>query len=290
MFGYLKYEYKGKQSETKNIYKCYYCGLCCALKKNYGLFSTIFLSNDVVFLNLILSCDSQHIKYLKPQCCFWKRCSKISLQYQTPYWKKVAAFMLALVYVKAYDDVLDNKSILAKIRHGAVKVITKRAYEENLAMFEYMKDAMTALSEAEQNEAGIVEQSEIFSSIVLSTITNFVEEGLSPASLSLISSIMKWLCFIDAVDDYESDVKKKVYNPFNWISGTNTNSALTKWNDFFSENWREALSIYSDIFVQLHNSMQNLQNSKAVEAEIIRQMVYENMPKRLINVMKGNNK
>lgn len=290
MYGYLKYDFKEKKNQTNSIYKCYYCGLCCALKKNYGWLSTVFLSNDVVFLSMILSSGSQRMNYSKPKCCLWKRCSKISIEYKNTYWKRMAAFTLALVNAKAYDDVLDNNTMFSKLRYGLVKIITKRAKSENPAMFEYMKGSMISLSRAEKMGIGIAEQSEMFSWAILSSITMFVEKNLAPTALALISAILKWLCFIDAVDDYESDVKKNIYNPFNWCARADTNSISESWNVFFSKNWSEVLLFYSDIFVQIQNAMQNIPNNQTVEKEIICQMVYKNMPQKITNIMKGSKK
>ena len=202
----------------------------------------------------------------------------------------MAAFTLALVNAKAYDDVLDNNTMFSKLRYGLVKIITKRAKSENPAMFEYMKGSMISLSRAEKMGIGIAEQSEMFSWAILSSITMFVEKNLAPTALALISAILKWLCFIDAVDDYESDVKKNIYNPFNWCARADTNSISESWNVFFSKNWSEVLLFYSDIFVQIQNAMQNIPNNQTVEKEIICQMVYKNMPQKITNIMKGSKK
>lgn len=63
MYGYLKYN---KQLRYYDIYKRYYCGLCLALKKNYGLKATLYLNYEMVFIALLLSnCTSPPIA----KCC-----------------------------------------------------------------------------------------------------------------------------------------------------------------------------------------------------------------------------
>ena len=54
MFGYvtpLKGEMKVKDFER---FKCYYCGLCCHIKKQFGNIPRIALNYDMTFLGLLL--------------------------------------------------------------------------------------------------------------------------------------------------------------------------------------------------------------------------------------------
>ena len=72
MYGYLKWNIKrGKKDKLTNTYRSYYCGLCSAMKVNYGVMSTLFLSNDITYIMIAISQNTEGC-HKCPECCLKK--------------------------------------------------------------------------------------------------------------------------------------------------------------------------------------------------------------------------
>ena len=55
MFGYVTIYRKGLAKEELDRYQAYYCGLCQALGRRYGLPGQLTLSYDMAFVAMLLS-------------------------------------------------------------------------------------------------------------------------------------------------------------------------------------------------------------------------------------------
>ena len=55
MFGYIQYNKEALSEEEYAIYRSYYCGLCKSIKQLYGIKMTRILSNDLTFIQILLS-------------------------------------------------------------------------------------------------------------------------------------------------------------------------------------------------------------------------------------------
>ena len=294
MFGYLKYEHKKKVKN--NIYYYHYCGLCNALKKNYGTLTMITLNNDVAFLSLVLSTCINNFFYEPSMCCMIKRKNKIKEVYSCEYWKRLSAFSLSLAYAKSYDNVLDSNKIVEKIHFAIVKFITRKAKKENNELFIYMRSSMNMLKKMENEKCGLKEQSKMFSETVSHAIDKFVlkdeivlDVSSKETSLRLVKAIVQWICFVDSIDDYDDDMKNNNYNPLYYeLEKSNC------WNEnsfkfvktLFEYRWKEILFLYQNIRKDLYKALAKYNFGNENAKKIIYDMVYIHMPQKVYDILR----
>lgn len=293
MYGYLKYSTPNKKSEDWNTYRRYYCGLCNALKKNYGVFSTMLLSNDITFITIIVANQSLACSGITPKCCLLRGCKRIRDEYKNDFWKAMSAFTLALAYAKAYDNYIDKDGVVSSlIQMMFLKIISRKARKEYGELFEYLIFEMNNLREAENNCCGVTKQGELFSDVIISSLTDYLHVEINENCMHLIRGIIKWLCLIDAIDDYDKDIKKRsksigctspIANEL--FKDMDFDECFDSWRLVFNTYYMNIARIYNDILRMMIECLNEI-NKATCEFEIIKQMVYNIMPQKMIKAMK----
>ena len=105
--------------ESKKVYKCIYCSLCIAIKKKHGVFYTLFISHEIVQLNI--SCLRYFNTSPKAQRCInpvnRKRKEIIShraLDISTD-------LCILLVWFKIVDSVVDRENFKYRLLYFLLK-------------------------------------------------------------------------------------------------------------------------------------------------------------------------
>lgn len=210
MFGYVvpnKAELKFREFDT---YRSYYCGLCSALRKNYGYTGALSLTYDMTFLSMLLNslyepkCAACHTRCV---CHPFKKHCEMTDKY-SPY---VADMSILLSYYKCIDDWHDNKSI-PKLLYAALLLPGKKK-----ASLKYPRKAAEIkrlLGEISQNESGgtLEENASAFGSIC-GVIFTPEEDIWHKALYSIGFYLGKFIYILDAYDDIEGDIKHNRPNP-----------------------------------------------------------------------------
>ena len=220
MFGYVKPltgELKVREFE---LYKSFYCGLCKTMGKKISPVSKITLNYDMVFLVLLrVALTNENIKNKTFRCKLkpTKKRNYIKPNEALIYSSCVAA---VLSYYKCLDDINDAKNIFKKffIRLPFLffSRIKKRACKFYPGLDEKIKRPLENLSGLEKNKCKSIDEA---ASCFAELMKNVVSFGLETPEQIRISEITgwhlgRWLYIIDALDDFDKDVKKKEYNPF----------------------------------------------------------------------------
>ena len=219
MYGYVrpfKPEMKIKEYER---YKATYCGLCHTLRKKYGILSRFAISYDMTLPALLLTGDA-----VKP---LFKRCPV------SPFKKKcalcddsalgaVAALTIILAYHKTLDAIADG-NFSQKTSFFFPKLYLKRKYKRaraELPDFDRLAaENLAALYETER--APHVETGKIlldmcadsFAKITAGFSSLWQTEKERRICRELFYHIGRAVYILDAADDYETDIKKKSFNP-----------------------------------------------------------------------------
>lgn len=219
MFGYitpLKDELKVRDFET---FKHYYCGLCMAIKNNFGNIPRIGLSYDTTFFAVLL--DGLSIEdsttFLTP--CIKHPLNKRECIKNNNALSYATDLNMALIYYKVLDDTLDDKHIksiaLSKILSPYKKKITNRKLENSI------KDNLDYLHVLEDNKnfTSIDEISDPFSKIIAEILRDCPFE-LNEDSKLLRDNLYrfgyafgKWIYLMDALDDLKKDFTNDSFNP-----------------------------------------------------------------------------
>lgn len=216
MFGYVKpcrMELKIKDYEK---FKAYYCGLCIAIKKNYGNILRLTLNYDMTFLAVLLDgLNDKKITYVKKSCILHPVKKRIiavnnnALNY--------ASFLdIILSYYKTADDIHDDKKISSFVFSLFFK--SKMKYISNDDASKYVSNKISALSRLEksQEDLSLDDFSNPFAELTAYIIS---EQGKSEQYYNDLKNLGyhlgRWIYIMDALDDLENDMAKNKFNAIN---------------------------------------------------------------------------
>lgn len=216
MFGYVSIN-KAQLSETEyEVFTSYYCGVCRAMGKRATHISRLGLSYDITFLALVLGSvfDTGEAREafcpIHPQKKRLSRFCDNSIDYAAQ-----AGVMLS--YLKLLDDWRDEKNIkalcgMAVFRRGYKKVV-KALPREHRIISEYLDKLSRLESEGSQS---IDDTAEAFGKILEGLFTpEFVTDKALRRKLEWFGlNLGRWIYTIDAVNDFEKDLKSDSYNTF----------------------------------------------------------------------------
>ena len=213
MFGYVRADTPYFYFKDDNLYRSMYCGVCKGIGQVCGQAARMGLSYDVTFLSVILhNIAGVDVKIEKSHCL--THCIRTRQMAEVDeLTRRLGALNTALVYYKYTDDIQDGDKGRGKrlwFKRGFQKVKQtypeiERIVRENLANQEKVEKAKTeSLDRAADATANMLAE---FSDYALG-------EKKTSATHNLFYAVGKWIYLIDALDDYDKDVKKGAYNPF----------------------------------------------------------------------------
>lgn len=225
MFGYvtpLKEEMKVKDFAR---FKCYYCGLCCHIKKEFGNIPRLALNYDMTFLGLLLDALSPDELEVSHHRCSLHPAEKKPVIINNKALSYSSAMNVALSYYKLLDDVNDDKNLKSKFLSTILSPYTKRFSSPIIEINDKIKKSLNKLSILENNKSFnyIDEICDPFSNLVGIILRDYPYKltndsaELRTTLYNLGYSIGKWIYLIDALDDLKSDMEKEKFNPINFL-------------------------------------------------------------------------
>ncbi len=253
MFGYIRTDTPYLYIKDDVLYKAMYCGVCKGIAEVSGHSARMGLSFDVTFLSVILhNLLGIDVKIEKSHCmthCLRSR-EMANVDELT---RQLGALNTILVYYKYTDDIADGDKGRGKrlwFKTGFRRAKKKypeieRIVRENLAAQERMEKAKTdSVDRAADSTAKILSQ---FSDYVLQDKSNEFTQ-------KLFYAVGKWVYLIDALDDYDKDVKKNAYNPLYLAYGSPSMKELTA-----GEHAEKLRFIFHAIFFDIRESLSHLE-------------------------------
>ncbi len=241
MFGYVranKAELRIKEYET---YKAVYCTLCKRLGREYGLFMRLTLSYDLTFVALLCLAQSEGCSPVRAGRCVvnpLKKCRFFDQSDQAFGFSAAAAVIL--LYYKLVDDAADERGI-KRLLCRIAKTFIKPSHKKAARLFPELESAVSecrseqAKAEAKP-ECSLDEAAEPSAVMLGKTAVMTGPPGSERALYRMGYCVGKWLYLIDAVDDYEKDVKSGRFNPFaGKADGAVKEYALPLLNNCFTE-------------------------------------------------------
>ncbi|HCW54348.1 MAG TPA: hypothetical protein DG753_11555 [Clostridium sp.] len=225
MFGYitpLKAELKVKDFER---FKCYYCGLCCQIKQQFGNIPRMSLNYDMTFLALLIDGISPEEIKTDSHICILHPTEKKTIIIDNKPLAYASAINIALFYYKLIDDVNDDKNLKSRISAMVLSPYRKKFSNAILKTDESIKECLIKLNtlEKSKNFTSIDEICHPFSDLVGIVFRDYpfeLSEDCEELRCTLYTlgySIGKWIYLIDAIDDLEKDMKEKKFNPINFL-------------------------------------------------------------------------
>ncbi|CUU46712.1 DUF5685 family protein [Clostridium beijerinckii] len=230
MFGYvtpLKAEMKVKDFAR---FKCYYCGLCCHIKKEFGNIPRMSLNYDMTFLGLLLDAlNPEELEISHHRCSLHPTEKKIVIANNKAL-SYASAMNISLFYYKLLDDAHDDKNYKSKFLSLLLFPYKRKFPSSIIRINENIMECLNKLSTLENTKSfnSIDEICDPFSDLVGGILRDYpyklIDDGLDLRNTlyGLGYSIGKWIYLIDALDDLKSDMENKKFNPINFLYNKNS--------------------------------------------------------------------
>lgn len=251
MFGYLKPDNPYLYLKDETLYKALYCGVCKSIGKICGQIPRFTLSYDMAFMSAIchniLGIDVEITK----QRCIAHQIKKRPIQKPDEISLTLGAVNVILAYYKIKDDIVDENKGLSK------SLIIKKGYKKAKAkcpnIDKIVCEGYNRLREYEtKNSSSVDLVCDAFAKIIEEISTEIFQEKSTEFTKNLFYAIGKWVYLIDALDDYDKDVKKKNFNVLYNEYKAETFATLLK------NNKAEILYVFNSIFSQIAENYKNI--------------------------------
>lgn len=216
MLGYVQADKNELKVREFEVYNGYYCGLCKTVGSRYSQVLRRALSYDMVFLALLLSSLSDKEDAIEQEHCVMHHIAKKPVVHDEPAIGYSVDMMMILGYEKYLDDLHDGEKGHGAM--GALKHANKEASKNYPEVSKKITDALGKLYERE--DAGcrsIDETCECFGDVMEAVFTGYApleEMEVDKRAVSLLAkNLGMWIYMIDAIDDFDSDMKEGQYNP-----------------------------------------------------------------------------
>ncbi len=213
MFGYVRADTPYLYIKDDNLYRAMYCGVCKGIAEVCGHRARMGLSYDVTFLSVILhNIKGEDVKIEKSHCL--THCIRSRLMANVDeLTRMLGALNTELVYYKYTDDIMDGDKGRGKrlwFKKGHKRVLKKypeiaRIVKENMAAQERLE---------KEGDAGLDRSADATANMLADFSDYVLGEKRTDYTRNLFYAVGKWIYLIDALDDYDKDLKKEAYNPF----------------------------------------------------------------------------
>ena len=284
MFGYVKPDLPYLYIKDDTLYKALYCGICKSIGKCSGTCARFTLTYDCAFLSAVIHNILGKDVVIKREHCIIHPITKRPIAKPDDISISIGALNVILAYFKIVDDINDNgRGRFAKLLlNGAFKKAKKREPElerivrENYAMLSNLEKA---------GESSIDRIADPFANLLAQLSDELLGDKKTQESYQFFYNFGKWIYLIDALDDYDKDIKKGNYNPF--YVAYNAQS----FNDLKAKNGEEVSFIMSATLSGIEQSLKGLKF--AFNADLIRNVslrgTVETTKKVLLKGQKGEN-
>ncbi|MBE6694096.1 MAG: hypothetical protein E7589_04960 [Ruminococcaceae bacterium] len=229
MYGYIRAHRPELRLREDEYYRAVYCGLCSTMGKCTGQCSRMTLSYDFTFLALVRMALSGERPRLEKRRCAVHPLKKRSMAHPSPELEYCAVAAAILGYYKLLDDKNDEKGtkrLRARLLKPAFSSFRKKALRRGAhlgdlnALENKVIRSLDELAEIEKQKLPSVDIPADTFGRLMSDILSFGLTGTAHKLATDIGSHLgRWIYIVDAVDDFDEDVKKDRYNPFSCLYG-----------------------------------------------------------------------
>lgn len=223
------------------LYKALYCGLCRSIGASCGQRARFALSYDTTFLSALLHNIKNTDVKIGNHHCILHPIVKRPMAEDDAITRAVACLNTALAYYKLCDDVEDEKK--GRIKRSLFHKGMKRARALHPAMAEIIRRNLADLSALEKKNCASTDMAADPFAKMMEQLSDECLGGFATEhTRGLCYGIGKWVYLIDALDDYDKDVKKGNYNPFYAAFGNPSRAEMLE------KNGEEVDFVFKSIF------------------------------------------
>ena len=211
MFGYVKPYTPYLYIKDVTLYKAFYCGLCKAIGKSCGQTARFTLTYDLAFFSaLIHNLAGEDVKINSERCVAHVIKKRPVAKYDRL--NEFSAYLnCVLAYYKLYDDIVDDGNGKLKLRLFAkAKRRADKKYPEMSKIVSKRCGELRELEKANSDRLDMVCEPSARMIAELSALA--LGDKATENTDKLFYYLGKWIYLVDALDDYDKDVKKGNYN------------------------------------------------------------------------------
>ena len=252
MFGYIKIHKSELKIKEYEQYKGLYCSLCKQLGKDFGFFARFTLNYDFTFLLLIrLALSEKECSFLNSHCSFNPRKKCFCIEKDNDELKLSSAISIMVLYHKLRDNINDE-GILKKIPIIFSYLFFKMKYKKAKKCYpdiaKFLENEMIRQKKIEKSDEVNIDLCADPSAKSLGYIFSYnVSEDKKEKIYSFGYSLGRLIYFLDAVEDYEDDLKKGKFNPFV--------KNREKYGDCLKESMSRILNVTADENAKIYENL-----------------------------------
>ena len=248
MFGYVKTDFPNMYMKDVTLYKAMYCGLCKGIGKTCGLRGRMVLNYDLTFLSVFLHNVMGKDVKIEKQRCIIHPIVKRPVAIPDELTNRIACLNVILAKYKVSDDLLDDgkgrfmRAFLARAYRKARKLepeldaIVSTCYKELISYEKTKGDSIDFAADP-------------FGKMMVEVSRIILGEYFSQPIENLSYNIGKWIYLIDAVDDFDKDLKKKSFNVF-----INAHPEIKSKEEFLENHKLELTNVFGNILSEVSNN------------------------------------
>jgi len=225
MFGYVRADTPYLYIKDDQLYRAMYCGVCKGIAEVCGHSARMGLSYDVTFLSVILHNLAGIDVQIEKSHCLTHCIRSRQMANVDELTRQLGALNTVLVYYKYTDDIADGDRGRGKrlwFQQGFARV--KKKYPE---IEKIVRENLENQEKAEKEKTDSIDRAADATALMLADFSDYaLGDKKTPHSRNLFYAIGKWIYLIDALDDYDKDLKKGAYNPFVLAYGEKNRQAL----------------------------------------------------------------
>lgn len=244
MFGYIQPDAPYLFKKDEKLYQALYCGLCKSIGKGCGQCSRSALTFDMAFMSALVHNIRHEDVNIKRAHCVLHLIKKRPIADVDEITVMLGCINTALAYFKLCDDKADGDK-KGVFRH-LYKRGFKRAAKKHGEAVEIIRKYTSQLSELEKQGCDIIEMAAEPTAKMMEELSVYsLKEFSTPETAGLFYDIGKWIYLIDALDDYDKDIKKRRFNVL-----YNSFKKPTK-AEAVAENMQELTFLFDSLFADM---------------------------------------
>lgn len=214
MFGWIQIDKMELKLREYYQYKGYYCGLCRAIKEEYGELSRLSLNYDVTFLALVLSSLYEPTQEMKEERCFLHPTKK-QIILKNKEIEYAAGVNILLAYYNLLDDWNDEKDVKGLLGSTLLKKNARKARKRYPDVDKAIDLGLSKLAIHEKNQCPQIETVGNTFGEIMGQIFSYKKDQWKDYLYTIGFNLGKIIYTLDALEDQEKDKKSGAYNPLN---------------------------------------------------------------------------
>ena len=212
MFGFVIADGKQLSKDELTRYKAVYCGLCAALKKEYGFWGRLTLTYDLTFLVLLLGS-----LYEPRECNACSRCMVHPFKKHESLESEITGYAadmnVALAYLNQLDNWRDDRNIFSLFHSKMLGKKYAQIAEKYPRQCGAMETCINELSAYEASGSDDPDKGARLFGKIMSELFVYREDHWSPTLREMGGALGEFIYIMDAVVDLDKDMRKGKFNP-----------------------------------------------------------------------------